>query len=288
MGFLDRAIRRGIGDAVENAVGNAVKKVVEPKATELANRTAEQLDQAAETQYQGDVQRPSDSTSTGGFEGAMANLQRSAENYATQAAMNMKICPACEYSTTADKTFCPSCGTRLPDQTLAQGTLCTHCGLQNTIGTKFCSGCGEKLPATLAEEQAAAERSAAVLADWGIRLPHHPKWDCGGTNYELDEYEPNGFRFSVDFSGDASAAKRAVESYRQAVLQNGFREAGEYPSRDHLYKKVDGICYHVDFEHAFDGDSDCPSLALETREPPGGFDYVKPEPRKKNILDLFK
>ncbi len=47
MGFLERAIRRGISEGVGKAVGNAIGKAIEPKATELANKTAEQLDIAA-------------------------------------------------------------------------------------------------------------------------------------------------------------------------------------------------------------------------------------------------
>ena len=70
---------------------------------------------------------------------------------------------------------------------------------------------------------------------------------------------------------------------------NGFRQAGEYPSVEHLYKRVDGVVYHVDTEHCFEGDSDCPSIGFDKSEPRGGFDYVKPEPKKKtSFLDLFK
>lgn len=43
MSFLERAIKRGISRGVSQAVGKAVRTAVEPKATELANKTAEGL-----------------------------------------------------------------------------------------------------------------------------------------------------------------------------------------------------------------------------------------------------
>ena len=52
---------------------------------------------------------------------------------------------------------------------------------------------------------------------------------------------------------------------------------------------IDGVCYHVDTEHCFEGDSDCPAIGFDKSEPYGGFNYVKPEPKKKtSFMDLFK
>ncbi len=286
MGFLERAIRRGVSDAVGKAVGDAVRQAVEPKATELANQAADQIDQAVQSvnnQAQQTVRQ------TSGLEGALGNLQRSIEGYATEAAKNMKICPNCDEPATADKKFCPKCGTKLPDTTIAEGSVCPSCGKQNTVGTKFCSDCGTKLPAAIQEEQAAEAKMAAVMAEWDAKLPQYPKWNCGGKNFFIDEYSPGYYGFSSEFNGNDYAAKQAVEAYRQLLLQSGFCMAGQYPSREHLYKKENGVCYHVDTEHAFDGDGDCPLIGFDTQEPYGGFDYVKPEPKKNSsIFDLFK
>ncbi len=277
MGFLERAIRRGVSDAVGKAIG----KAIEPTVTDLTNKAANAIDQAAQNTEQ-QVARSS------GLEGAMANLERSVQGYATEAAKNMKVCPNCNKPTTADKKFCPECGTQLPEQTVAQGAVCPSCGKQNAIGTKFCQDCGTKLPAAIAEEQAQADRNAAVMAEWDAKLPQYPKWTCGGTKMYIDDYGTH-YIFGAEFGGNATAAGRAVSEYRQVLLQNGFRQAGEYPSVEHLYKRVDGVVYHVDTEHCFDGDSDCPSIGFDKSEPRGGFDYVKPEPKKKtSFLDLFK
>ena len=277
MGFLERAIRRG----VSNAVGKAIGKAIEPTVTDLTNKAANAIDQAAQNTEQ-QVARSS------GLEGAMANLERSVQGYATEAAKNMKVCPNCNKPTTADKKFCPECGTQLPEQTVAQGAVCPSCGKQNAIGTKFCQDCGTKLPAAIQEEQAQADRNAAVMAEWDAKLPQYPKWTCGGTKMYIDDYGTH-YIFGAEFNGNATAAGRAVSEYRQVLLANGFRQAGEYPSVEHLYKRVDGVVYHVDTEHCFEGDPDCPSIGFDKSEPRGGFDYVKPEPKKKtSFLDLFK
>ncbi len=280
MGFLERAIRRNVSEAVGKAVGNAVQQAVEPKATELANKAASSIDQAT-----GNAENTV--RQAGGFDSAMSNLQRSVEGYATEAAKNMKICPMCNEPSTADKKFCPKCGGKLPDTTVAQGAVCTNCGKQNTIGTKFCSECGTKLPAAIQEEQEAANRNASVMAEWDIKLSAYPKWNCGGKEYNIEEYDSGVFCFSAEFDGGYNAAKQAVEAYRQLLLQNGFRMAGQYPSMEHLYKMENGNCYHVDTEHCFTGDNNRPNIGFNIGEPCGGFNYVKPEPKKKSFRDLF-
>lgn len=278
MGFLERAIRRGVSDAVGKAIG----KAIEPTVTDLTNKAANAIDQAAQNTEQ-QVARSS------GLEGAMANLERSVQGYATEAAKNMKVCPNCNKPTTADKKFCPECGTQLPEQTVAQGAVCPNCGKQNAIGTKFCQDCGTKLPAAIAEEQAQADRNAAVMAQWDAKLPQYPKWTCGGSEFNIEEYDPGCFEFRANFNGNHQAARRAVDEYRQILLQNGFRQAGEYPCIEHLYKMENGVCYHVDTGMCFEASPDSPSISFTIGEPRGGFNYVKPEPKKKtSFLDLFK
>lgn len=274
MGFLERAIRRGVSDAVGKAIG----KAIEPTVTDLTNKAANAIDQAAQNTEQ-QVARSS------GLEGAMANLERSVQGYATEAAKNMKVCPNCNKPTTADKKFCPDCGTQLPGQTVAQGAVCPSCGKQNAIGTKFCQDCGTKLPAAIQEEQAQADRNAAVMAEWDAKLPQYPKWNCGGSHFEIEVYD--GFTtFSVNFDGNTFRAKQAVEQYRQLLLEGGFREAGENPTIEHLYKMIDGVCYHADTEHCFEGDNDTATIYFNTGEPQGGF-YYKPDKKSFGLKGLF-
>ena len=274
MGFLERAIRRGVSDAVGKAIG----KAIEPTVTDLTNKAANAIDQAAQNTEQ-QVARSS------GLEGAMANLERSVQGYATEVAKNMKVCPNCNKPTTADKKFCPECGTQLPEQTVAQGAVCPSCGKQNVIGTKFCQDCGTKLPVAVQEEQMHADDHASVMSKWDKQLPQYPKWNCGGSHFEIEVYD--GFTtFSVNFDGNTFRAKQAVEQYRQLLLEGGFREAGENPTIEHLYKMIDGVCYHADTEHCFEGDNDTATIYFNTGEPQGGF-YYKPDKKSFGLKGLF-
>ena len=274
MGFLERAIRRGVSDAVGKAIG----KAIEPTVTDLTNKAANAIDQAAQNSEQ-QVARSS------GLEGAMANLERSVQDYSAEAAKNMKVCPNCNKPTTADKKFCPECGTQLPEQTVAQGAVCPSCGKQNVIGTKFCQDCGTKLPVAVQEEQMHADDQASVMSKWDKQLPQYPKWNCGGSHFEIEVYD--GFTtFSVNFDGNTFRAKQAVEQYRRLLLEGGFREAGENPTIEHLYKMIDGVCYHADTEHCFEGDNDTATIYFNTGEPQGGF-YYKPDKKSFGLKGLF-
>lgn len=283
MGFLERAIKRGISEGIGKAVGQAITKAVEPTATELANKAAQHFDNAAQQNSQ-QKQRVSS-----GFEGAFANLERAAQSYATEMSKNIKICPSCESSVSADKIFCPSCGAKLPEQTIAEGAVCTNCNKQNPVGTKFCTDCGTKLPAAVQADEAAATKDAAVMQKWDELLSQYPKWNCGGRNFCIEDMD-GYIMFAPDFEGNHYAAKNAIEQYKALLLENGFRQAGQYPSPSHLYKMLDGACYHVDTEHCFDGDSDCPTVYFNIGEPTGGFNYEKPEPKKpmsfKDLLNF--
>ena len=282
MGFLERAIRRGVSEGIGKAVGQAITKAVEPTATELANKAAQHFDNAAQQNSRPKAQIAS------GLEGAFANLERAAQGYATEMSKNIKVCPNCNQPSDKEKTFCPSCGTKLPETTVSEGAVCTECNKQNPVGAKFCDACGAKLPAAIAEEQAQADRNAAVIAEWDTKLPQYPKWNCGGKNYCIEDMD-GYIRFSADFEGNRFAAEQAVAQYRKALVQNGFIQAGQYPNIAHLYKRVNGVCYHADTEHCFEGDPDCPNIYFNIDEPTGGYDYVKPEPKKQvGLKDLFK
>ncbi len=289
MSFLKNAIRDGLRKGVSEALGNAVKKAVEPAATKLANEAAEAIENAAGKAQESMAPAQEAVQKAGGWEAALGSLQRSMEGYATEAAKNMKVCPNCEATATAEQKFCPKCGTRLPELTVAQEAVCPSCGKQNTPGTKFCTDCGAKLPAVLAQEAALAERNAAVMRQWEEKLHPYPKWSCGGQDFSLEEMDGGYIMFAPSFEGEVNQAHAAVREYREVLLRNGFKQAGQYPCQEHLYKKVDGVCYHVDTEHCFDGDPDCPCIYFNIGEPSGGYDYVKPEPKKKmSIFDLFK
>ncbi len=139
MGFLERAIRRGVSEGIGKVVGQAITKAVEPTATELANKAAQHFDNAAQQNSRPKAQIAS------GLEGAFANLERAAQGYATEMSKNIKVCPNCNQPSDKEKLFCPSCGTKLPETTVSEGAVCTECNKQNPVGAKFCDACGAKL-----------------------------------------------------------------------------------------------------------------------------------------------
>ena len=298
MGLLDKLIK----DAVGSAVSDAVKKAVQPKADEMAanvvsqaanalTQTANQTAAAAgaANQAAADAQAASGTEAAPSKEemqAALGTLETLFGGLAQRAAENMKICPKCGEGASADKDFCPSCGTKLPDMTVADGAKCTKCGRQNEPGTRFCSGCGEKLPAAAAAEQAAAEADAAVLKEWTEKLPDFPVWSCGGSDMELEQEtgtETESWRFSVTLVTPV-AAQNAVKQYRQVLMQNGFKTEGQYPDEEHLYKRVNGVSCHVDTEHCFQGDADSPTIYFDHSQPTGGYDYKKPEKKQSGGL----
>lgn len=284
MSFLERAIKNGISKGIGDAVSKAVQQAVEPKATAYANKVAAQYDKAAQ-----DASQQSQEAAKGvnSMKSALANLQHSMEGYATEMSKTVKVCPNCDAATTADKKFCPNCGAKLPEQTLAQGAVCPACGKQNTLGTKFCQDCGTKLPSAIAEEKAEADKKTAVLAQWAEELPAYPVWNCGGTEFRLEKYDD--YYVFTALLENSYAAQNAVNRYRETLMQNGFRQAGEYPIIEHLYKKTGGVCYHVDTEHCFEGDDNMPSIYFNISEPAGGYDYVKPAaPKTFGLKDLFR
>ena len=288
MGFLDRAIKKGISEGVGKAVGDAISKTIEPKATEFANQAAQKMNQAADNAVnQMNTQTAQKPQGLSNLENAFANLEKAAQGYVTKLSENIKVCPSCGRPCEAVQEFCPECGAELPKETIAQSTVCPACQKQNPLGTKFCQDCGTKLPITVQEEQAAQQKDAEAMAKWKDVLAAYPEWNCGGTGFYIEQQD-DYYMFGADFKNNLTAAQNAVAQYQQILIQNGFGPAGQYPSREHLYKMINGTCYHVDLEHCFDSGSN-PVIYFNIGEPTGGFHYVKPEPKKPaGLKDLFK
>lgn len=284
MGMLDRAIKKGVsravgnavGGAVSNAIGNAVQRKVSDTVAQPLSEAAAQLSPPPEPQQSQQAQ-----ASAAQLGGIFAGFAGAAQTYANEAAKNLKLCPGCGEASGAEQAFCPHCGAKLPEQTAAEAARCQGCGRQNDAGTKFCAGCGTKLPAALAEEAAAQARNEATLAKWETLLPQYPRWCFGGQDMQLEEYGlENGYpAYGLHMCGTGLPA--ALAQYVQLLKQNGFIQAGQYPSDSQLFRRVEGVVYCFSSENAFDGGADHMSLYFSVREPYGGFDYVRPEPRQK-------
>ena len=304
MGLFDKVLKEGIksavnsvSDVVERGVQAGVQKTVAPKveqaAADAVNRATENINQATgqlSAQPQSTVNQTELNQAASTLGGLFGSMQTAAMGFANEAAKNMKVCPSCGEAAPAETKFCPGCGAALPEKTVAEGSVCSSCGKQNSIGVKFCTDCGAKLPFALAEEQAAQQKDAAVLASWNTFLPQYPAWRFGGTNIGIEEMgldENSHVYYGLHVE---NAQYSMLEQYRDLLRQNGFREAGQYPTAGSLYKKIDGVCYCFNSEEPFPSDEGYLIVHFLVREPAGGFDYVKPEPRQKSggLFDLFK
>ena len=285
MSFLKRMIKDGIREGVSNAIGDAVKGAVEPAATNLANKAAAKIEDVAEKVNAEAAEKQAETKSAfSGLEGAFANLEKAAQSYATEISKNMKVCPECNTPTDAAKKFCPECGAKLPEETVADSSVCKECGTQNTPGTKFCQECGAKLPAAAKEEADAQAKDNDVMATWDEYMSMYPKWTFGGKDMVLEDYGGHiyfGMTFNTSF-----AAQNAVRQYKALLEENGFVQAGKYPSENELYKMIDGVCYHVSFSNCFENDPERPGISFATGEPQGGFDW-SPQKEKQKEREEF-
>ena len=120
----------------------------------------------------------------------------------------------------------------------------------------------------------------------------YPRWDGGGTGLYIEEHDPaqcNGYfaSVSIDFPRNTSG-QPALDRYWETLKAAGFRTAGRYPDPTHLYKKIGDTCYLASSEHAFESGMDNLCLEFAVREPEGGFDYVKPEPKPQPTFKDLK
>ena len=291
MGLLDKALKDAVGRGLQNALGKAVEGAVRPAADRLAGQAAKTVSNAAAGKLK-EVTGAFDEANAAMTEAneAMAGVSQEQwdqavsvlEGMAGNMMKDLRVCPACGEAVKGEGKFCPKCGAKLPELTVMEQALCPNCGKQNEPGAAFCVSCGAKLPGKELEEAAQRAKDAAVLEKFRSALPQFPLWNCGGSFYDFSELETGRFFFGASFSGNDAEARGAVESYRRALQEAGFRPAGKYPSQEHLYKMADGVCCHADTEHCFEGDADCPAVYfLLGDEPAGGMDYTPGEPKKK-------
>ena len=95
-----------------------------------------------------------------------------------------------------------------------------------------------------AEAEAKQAAEAAIFEKWEENFPYYPKWDVGGTDFELEELEPmNGYpswRFCL------KGRPFLVEQYAAKLRADGFKAKASDPddlNADTYYKLVDGVCY---------------------------------------------
>ena len=311
MGLFDKVLKdvtKGLQDAVDKAADEIKDKAVDEAKDKVADEVKEAVADSAVDDSLNEAASEA-SKAAGDLKSAISGLNDAIseaneatkdvspeqweqatsylEGMAKDMMKGMRVCFECDEPVKGDQKFCPKCGAELPSKTVMELAVCSKCGKQNSPGEDFCGECGAKLPLKEEKEARLRRKDEKVLDRWPEMLQQYPVWGCGGTEYELLELEPGRFLFSAWFEDGHQAAVQSVREYREALKGSGYRTAGQYPSEEHLYKMVDGVCCHADTEHCFEGDDDSPSIYFAVGdEPMGGFDYVKPEPKKKSG-DLF-
>ena len=112
------------------------------------------------------------------------------------------------------------------------------------LGGMF-SGAIEKAKQEMkAEAEAKQAAEAAIFEKWEENFPYYPKWDVGGSDFELEELDPmNGHpSWRLGLKGRPFL----VELYAQKLRNAGFVAKGNDPNdlnADTYYKLVDGVCY---------------------------------------------
>lgn len=112
------------------------------------------------------------------------------------------------------------------------------------LGGMF-SGAIEKAKQEMkAEAEAKQAAEAAIFENWEENFPNYPKWDVGGSDFELEELDPmNGHpSWRLGLKGRPFL----VELYAQKLRDAGFVAKGSDPNdlnADTYYKLVDGVCY---------------------------------------------
>ena len=130
------------------------------------------------------------------------------------------------------------------------------------------------------EEQEAAKKAAeaSIFEDWETNLGAYPKWDVGGSEFELEELTPmNGHpAYRLGLNGRPFL----VEMYAQKLRADGFVAKGSNPNdlnADTYYKIIDGVC------HAFNRTDACYDGGINVTFYVDNYTPPKPKPAEQSV-----
>ena len=224
MGLLKSILSDALGDGISKAVSKAVEKTVAPAAEKLAQKQADHLDKQAQA-----IEK-----ATEDLESATGQVETAAETGQVKDPQTGEMRPMTE-----------------EEKAQAKDAAAALKGL----GMMF-SGAVAQAKTEAAEEEAkklAAEK--AIFENWEGTFPAFPKWEVGGSAFELREEMPrNGHPF---FILSLNGRPYLTELYAAKLRTAGFQAMGSNPqdlNADRLYKIIDDVCWVWDrSEGCYDG-----------------------------------
>ena len=219
MGFFKNIVGDAVSQGIGNALGKAVEKAVAPAAERFANKQAEAIDDATRRTDEAMQQ------TAAAMDKAQKDLDAAAAGEPVAAKEGEPARPLTEEE-------------RKQAQEASQAL--------KGFGMMF-SGAIEQAKKE-AEEEKAKKKAAeeAIFTDWEQNLPAFPKWDVGGSDFELEEQAPmNGYPvFRLSLTGRPFL----MEAYAQKIRSAGFVARGcSNPldlNADTYYKIIDGVCWN--------------------------------------------
>ena len=218
MGFLKNLVGGAVSDGIGNALSKAVEKAVAPAAERFANKQAEAIDDATKRTDEAMKQ------TAAAMDKAQQDLDAAAEGRPVEVKEGEQTRP-------------------LTEEERKQAAEAS--AALKGFGMMFSGAIAQ---AKKEEEEAKAARAAAeaaIFTDWEKNLGAFPKWDVGGSDFELEEDTPmNGYpAYHLRLKG----RPYFVELYAAKLRADGFIARGcsnpQDLNADTYYKIVDGVCW---------------------------------------------
>lgn len=235
MGFLKNILSGALEEGLSKAVSKAVEKTVVPAAEKFAQKQADAIDKAA------DKQAKAIEDATSGIDDATAQLDQAAGEVET--------------ATKTGMVKDPQTGEMRPMTEEEKAQAKDAAQALKGLGMMFSGAMAQAKKEAAAEEAKKVAAEQAIFEKWEENLPAFPKWDVGGSEFELREEMPrNGkpvFLFSL------AGRPYLTELYATKLRSAGFQAMGSNPmdlNADRLYKIIDDVCWVWDrSEGCYDG-----------------------------------
>lgn len=227
MGIFKNILGDAVSQGIGNALGKAVEKAVAPAAERFANKQAEAIDNATKRTEEAMQQTNA----------ALDQAQQQLDAAAAGEPVAAK--PAEGAPAGAAPEARPLTEEERKQAAEASAAL-------KGFGMMFSGAIAQaKKEAEEAEARKKAEE-AAIFENWEQNLPAFPKWDVGGSDFELEEQTPmNGYPvFRLYLTGRPFL----LEAYAQKIRSAGFIARGcsnpQDLNADTYYKIIDGVCWN--------------------------------------------